>query len=160
MGGTQTDTPGAVEARATPVFTARAHITGGRDGHATTGHGYPQLALAVPAELGGKGSAGAEATNPEELFAMGYGACFLSALCFHARQQKLSAKAFELDAIVVLGQEEGGAMGLAVELRASLPGVAPAKAAELMHAAHEGCPYSRATRGNVPVRLFVGDEPV
>ena len=72
----------------------------------------------------------------------------------------MSAKAFELDSTVVLGQEERGAMGLAVELRASLPGVDHAKAAELMHAAHDACPYSRATRGNVPVRLLVDDEPV
>ena len=160
MGGTQTDSGTAAQPGTTPVFTARAHITGGRDGRATTDRGYPELALAVPAELGGKGGAGPEATNPEELFAMAYGACFLSAVCFLARQQKLSAKAFELDSTVVLGQEEGGAMGLAVELRASLPGVDRAKAAELMHAAHDACPYSRATRGNVPVRLLVGDEPV
>jgi osmotically inducible protein OsmC len=160
MGGTQTDSAPAAQPGTTPVFTARAHITGGRDGRATTERGYPELALAVPAELGGKGGAGPEATNPEELFAMAYGACFLSALCFLARQQKLSAKAFELDSTVVLGQEVGGAMDLAVELRASLPGVDHAKAAELMHAAHDACPYSRATRGNVPVRLLVDDEPV
>jgi Ohr subfamily peroxiredoxin len=101
-----------------------------------------------------------EATNPEELFALGYGACFLSALSLIARSQKISAKAFEMDARVAIGQEDDGNFGLAVELHGTLPGVEPAKAAELMRSAHTVCPYSRATKGNVDVALFVGDEPV
>ncbi len=110
-------------------------------------------------ELGGP-SDQPEATNPEELFALGYGACFLSALSLVARGQKISAKRFEIESRVVLGQEDGGAFGLAVELHGTLPDVEPDKAADLMRTAHSVCPYSRATRGNIDVALFVGDDPV
>jgi Ohr subfamily peroxiredoxin len=139
------------------LYTARAHVVGGRDGRATAADGFPDLLVKPPVEMGGPDVA--EATNPEELFALGYGACFLSALSLVARGQRISAKDFTLDSAVSLGKE-GDAFGLAVELHGTLPGVDPSTAAELMHAAHRVCPYSRATRGNVEVRLFVGDEPL
>ena len=141
-----------------PLYTAAAHVTGGRDGRATAVDGHPDLSLKPPAELGGP--ADAEATNPEELFALGYGACFLSALSLVARGQKISAKAFEMDARVVLGQDDDGGFGLAVELHGTLTGVEDEKAAELMRTAHTVCPYSKATQGNIGVALFVGETPV
>ncbi len=99
-----------------------------------------------------------EATNPEELFALGYGACFLSALSLVARGRKISAKAFTIDAAVAIGSDDDGGFGLAVELHGDLPGVDDETAAELMRTAHTVCPYSKATRGNVEVKLFVGDQ--
>lgn len=140
------------------LYTARATANGGRDGRATSADGHPDLALKPPPELGGP-SDQPEATNPEELFALGYGACFLSALSLVARQQKISAKEFRIDSAVDLGQDSDGGFGVAVELHGTLPGVDDAKARELLHAAHEVCPYSKATRGNIDVRLFLGDEP-
>jgi len=143
-----------------PLYTAAATATGGRDGSTTTADGRIELALKPPAELGGPDDR-PDATNPEELFALGYGACFLNALSRIARErEKISAKAFTMDARVVLGQEEDKTFNLAVELHGTLPDVEPGKAAELMRAAHEICPYSRATRGNLDVALFVGETPV
>jgi Ohr subfamily peroxiredoxin len=139
------------------LYTARAHNAGGRDGRATAADGFPDLVVKPPVELGGPDVA--EATNPEELFALGYGACFLSALSLVARSQGVSTEAFRIDSAVSLGRE-GEAFGLAVELHGTLPGVEPERAAELMRAAHHVCPYSRATRGNVDVRLVVADQPV
>ena len=141
-----------------PLYTARAHNVGGRDGRATAADGSPDLSIKPPPELGGPEEP--DATNPEELFALGYGACFLSALSLVARGQKISAKRFEIDSRVVLGQEDGGGFGLAVELHGTLPDVEPDKAAELMRTAHTVCPYSKATQGNIDVALFVGDDPV
>ncbi len=140
------------------LYTAGARATGGRDGRATAADGHPDLPLKPPKELGGPDQP--DATNPEELFALGYGACFLSALSLVARQQKISAKRFEIDSRVVLGQEDDGGFGLAVELRGTLPDVEPGKAAELMRTAHTVCPYSKATKGNIDVALFVGDDRV
>ncbi|HEX8102471.1 MAG TPA: organic hydroperoxide resistance protein [Solirubrobacteraceae bacterium] len=142
-----------------PLYTAGAHNVGGRDGRATALDGTPDLAIKPPPELGGPADQ-PDATNPEELFALGYGACFLSALSLVARQQKISAKRFEIDSKVILGQEEDGGFGLAVELHGTLPDVEPEQAAELMRTAHTVCPYSKATQGNVDVALFVGDQPV
>lgn len=140
------------------LYTARAHNTGGRDGRATSADGDPDLVIKPPQEIGGPDQP--EATNPEELFALGYGACFLSALSLVARSQKISAKDFTIDSAVVLGQDEDGSFGLAVELHGTLPGVDAEEAANLMHHAHAVCPYSRATRRNIEVSLFVGDDPV
>jgi len=140
------------------LYTARAHNQGGRDGRATAVDGFPDLPVKPPPELGGP--ADTEATNPEELFALGYGACFLSALSFAARSQKISAKEFTIDAAVDFVQEDNGGFGIAVELHATMPGIDDDKAAELLHLAHRGCPYSKATRGNIDVRLYHGDQPV
>jgi lipoyl-dependent peroxiredoxin len=143
-----------------PLYTATATCTGGRDGRAQGSGNHPDLLIKPPVELGGRPADQPEATNPEELFALGYGACFLSALSLVARGQKISAKAFSIDSRVVLGQEDDGGFGLAVELHGTLPGVEGDKAAELMRTAHSVCPYSKATRGNVEVALFVGEAPV
>src|SRR4051812_48019832 len=138
------------------LYTARAHNQGGRDGRATAADGNPDLVIKPPQELGGPGDM-PEATNPEELFALGFGACFLSALSLVARSQKISAKEFTIDSAVDLVQEDDGGFGVAVELHGTLPGVEDDQAAELMRTAHGVCPYSKATRGNIEVRLFVGD---
>jgi lipoyl-dependent peroxiredoxin len=142
-----------------PLYTAAATATGGRDGSTATADGRIELLLKPPAALGGPADQPA-ATNPEELFALGYGACFLNALARIARMQKISAKAFTMDAKVVLGQEEDQTFNIAVELHGTLPEIEPEKAAELMRSAHDICPYSRATRGNIEVGLFVGETPV
>lgn len=141
-----------------PLYTAQAKATGGRDGRATASDGHPDLLLKPPAALGGPTDQ--EATNPEELFALGYGACFLNALQRVARMQKLSAKAYAMDSRVVLGQEEDQTFSLAVELHGELPGVELEQAKELMRTAHTVCPYSKATQGNIDVALFVGETPV
>ena len=141
------------------LYTARAHNKGGRDGRATAADGHPDLVIKPPAELGGPSDL-PESTNPEELFALGFGACFLSALSLVARSQKISAKEFTIDSAVDLVQTDDGGFGVAVELHGTMPGVDDDKAAELMHTAHKVCPYSKATRGNIDVRMFVGDRPV
>ena len=138
------------------LYTAHAHCKGGRDGRATGADGHPDLLIKPPAEMGGPADQ-PEATNPEELFALGYGACFLSALTLVSRQQKISAKEFTIDSAVAIGPE-GKGFGLEVELHGTLPGVDDEKAAELMHTAHQVCPYSNATRGNIEVKLFLGDK--
>lgn len=139
------------------LYTAKARATGGRDGRATSADGHPDLLLKPPPAMGGPADR-PEATNPEELFALGYGACFLSALSLVSRQQKLSAKHFTVDTSVSIGADGGGGFGLAVELHGDLPDVDREKASELMRTAHSVCPYSRATRGNVEVRLFLDGE--
>jgi osmotically inducible protein OsmC len=141
-----------------PLYTAHATASGGRDGRATARSGSPDLSLKPPAELGGP-SDQPDATNPEELFALGYGACFLSALQFSAGAKKLRTSKFTIDSAVSLGRDDSG-FGIAVELHGTLPDVDRETAAELMHTAHQECPYSRATRGNIEVKLFVGDEEI
>jgi Ohr subfamily peroxiredoxin len=142
----------------TALYTAKAHITGGRDGRATSADGHPDLLLKPPKELGGPDEP--EATNPEELFALGFGSCYLSALQLIARSQKMSAKEFTIDSAVSLVQDGERGFAVAVELHGNLPGVDPEKAAELMHTAHKVCPYSKATRGNIDVTLFLGDQQI
>ncbi|AYC33233.1 organic hydroperoxide resistance protein [Pseudomonas cavernae] len=134
------------------LYTATATATGGRDGRAVSSNGYLDVKLTTPRELGGQGG---EATNPEQLFAAGYSACFIGALKFVAGQKK---QAFPTDASITgkvgIGQIPGG-FGLEVELNISLPGLERAVAEELVAAAHQVCPYSNATRGNIDVRLNV-----
>lgn len=142
-----------------PLYTARAHITGGRDGRATAADGHPDVVLKPPVEMGGP-SDQPEATNPEELFALGYGACFLGALSLVAGRQKVSARDFSLDTAVTISKEDDGGFGISAELHGDLPGVDDEQAAELMRQAHQVCPYSKATRDNIDVRLFVGDRAV
>jgi len=131
------------------AYTAQAHTTGGRDGRSTTSDGLLDVRLAPPKEMGGKG----DATNPEQLFAAGYSACFLGALKYVAGQKKVALPAdAAIDASVSIGPIPTG-FGLAVELAISLPGVERAAAQELVDAAHIVCPYSNATRGNIDVAL-------
>ncbi|WP_017940083.1 organic hydroperoxide resistance protein [Zestomonas thermotolerans] len=132
------------------LYTATVTATGGRDGRAVSTDGNLDVKLTTPHELGGQGG---NATNPEQLFAAGYSACFIGALKFVASQKKIS---FPADASITgkvgIGQIPGG-FGLEVELNISLPGLDRAVAEELIAAAHQVCPYSNATRGNIEVRL-------
>ena len=133
------------------LYTAKAHTTGGREGRSTTDDGLLDVALQPPAEMGGKGGA----TNPEQLFAAGYSACFIGALKFVAGQKKIAVPAdTAVDASVAIGPIPNG-FGLAVELAVNLPGMDRAAAQELVEAAHVVCPYSNATRGNIDVTLTV-----
>lgn len=130
------------------VYTAVATSSGGRDGRAVSGDGKIDLSLTAPTEMGGPGTG----TNPEQLFAAGYSACFNSALGSVARKAGVTARGSEVTAHVGIGPDAGG-FALAVELEVKIPGVDAAKATELAEAAHQVCPYSRATRGNVEVKL-------
>ncbi|RMM12495.1 Organic hydroperoxide resistance protein [Pseudomonas caricapapayae] len=134
------------------LYTAVATATGGRDGRAVSDDKILDVKLATPKELGGAGGA---ATNPEQLFAAGYSACFIGALKFVAGQSKRSIPTdTSITAHVGIGQIPGG-FGLDIDLHVSLPGLEQADAQQLVDAAHVVCPYSNATRGNVDVRLHV-----
>jgi osmotically inducible protein OsmC len=130
------------------VYTASATAHGGRAGHVTSSDGIIDLDLRAPKELGGPG----EATNPEQLFAAGYSACYQGALGLVAKKQGVDASKSTVTAEVGFGPE-GGGYGIAVTLRASVPGVDAETLKGLMDAAHQVCPYSKATRGNIPVEL-------
>jgi lipoyl-dependent peroxiredoxin len=136
------------------LYTAEATATGGRDGRARSPDGYLDLNLKPPKEVGGPDE---PATNPEQLFAAGYSACFLSALSLIARSQKISAKAFTVTARVDLGQTDDGGFGIATELRCELPDVEQELAEKLVQSAYEHCPYSKATRGNIPITIYAGE---
>lgn len=134
------------------LYTATATATGGRDGRAVSSDGNLDVKLTTPRELGGQGG---DATNPEQLFAAGYSACFIGALKFVAGQKKQALPAAtSIIGKVGIGQIPNG-FGLAVELDISLPGLDQAAAQALVDAAHQVCPYSNATRGNIAVRLNV-----
>jgi lipoyl-dependent peroxiredoxin len=133
-------------------YTAEATATGGRRaGRATSPDGVLDLPIAPPKEVGGPGGA----TNPEQLFAAGYAACFDNALGSIARRAKVDVGKTSVTARVGLGRAAEGGYGLEVELRVSVPGVPSDQAEELVAKAHQLCPYSRATRGNIEVRLTV-----
>jgi lipoyl-dependent peroxiredoxin len=134
------------------LYTARATATGGRGGHAVSDDGLLDVELRMPAEMGGPGGG----TNPEQLFAAGYAACFQSALAGIGRREKVDTSASTVEADVTIGPIHGGAYGLAVKLRVIIPGVDSAQARSLVEAAHQVCPYSNATRGNIDVELEVG----
>jgi osmotically inducible protein OsmC len=133
------------------LYTAQATATGGRDGRALSSDNKLDVALSTPKELGGAGGNG---TNPEQLFAAGYSACFLSALKFVAAHAKVALPA---DAAVTgevgIGSNGKGGFGLAAELRVALPGLDREAAQSLVNKAHEVCPYSNATRGNIEVKI-------
>ncbi|WP_299958875.1 organic hydroperoxide resistance protein [uncultured Modestobacter sp.] len=132
------------------VYTAVATATGdGRNGHTRSSDGLVDLDLATPKEMGGEGGA----TNPEQLFAAGYAACFLSALKMIARKQQAPISDAGVTAEVGIGPNDAGGFGLEVALHVELGGVDQATADQLVEAAHQVCPYSNATRGNVPVTL-------
>ena len=133
------------------LYTANATAIGGRDGRVRSEDGIVDLALTMPKGLGGKGDPG---TNPEQLFAAGYSACFGSALALVARMQKIRTGPVEISARVSIGAIEGG-YGLAVELVGKMPELPREQAEALMNTAHQVCPYSRATRGNIEVKLSV-----
>lgn len=130
------------------VYTAHATVTGGREGHGATDDGRLDVQLSTP---GGNGTG----TNPEQLFAIGYAACFQGAMAGVARQMKVDVSDNVIEASVDLGPTEGGAFGIAVTLNVSVPSLETAQAKELVEAAHQVCPYSNATRGNIDVTLNV-----
>jgi len=137
------------------AYTAEALSTGsGRSGQVRTSDGRVDLQLAPPAELGGSG----EGTNPEQLFAAGYAACFHSALLGVARQRKVTVEGSSVGARVSMGPVEGGGYGLAVQLEVTIPELDDVRAQELADAAHAVCPYSNATRGNIEVTVTVTDD--
>ena len=134
------------------LYTATAHATGdGRNGHARSEDGILDIDMRIPKEMGGAGGA----ANPEMLFAAGYAACFHSALKVVARQDKLNVDHTEVTASVGIGTLDNGGFGLTVDLLVSVPGVDKPAAEKLVAKAHEVCPYSNATRGNIPVTITV-----
>jgi Ohr subfamily peroxiredoxin len=134
------------------LYTAEATTTGGREGHARTSDGRLDVDLDVPSEMGGLGGRG---TNPEQLFAAGYAACFQSALLRIAAMRKLDLTGSQITARVGIGLISSGGFGLAAALDLDAPQIGR-EAFDLMRRAHETCPYSRATRGNIDVELTVG----
>jgi lipoyl-dependent peroxiredoxin len=135
------------------IYTAEAHVTGGRaEGHGRTSDGALEVDLRAPEELGGSGGG----TNPEQLFAIGFAACFESALGAVARRRRQEAGDVAIDSKVMLLPTEDRRFKLAVELAVTLPSVEDAdEAVELVRAAHQVCPYSNATRGNIPVEIVI-----
>jgi osmotically inducible protein OsmC len=140
------------------IYTAEAHVTGGRaEGHGRTSDGALEVDLRVPEEMGGGGGG----TNPEQLFAVGYAACFESALGGVARRRRQDAGDVAIDSQVMLLPTPDRRFKLAVTLAVSLPSIADAdEAVDLVRAAHQVCPYSNATRGNVDVSLTANGHPV
>lgn len=136
------------------LYTTKATATGGRDGKASSEDGKVQVKLSTPKELGGGGGDG---TNPEQLFASGYSACFLGALKFVAGKEKVKvADDSTVTATVGIGpRDDGKGFGLDVALEIHLPGIDKAQAESLVEKAHVVCPYSEATRNNLKVRLSV-----
>lgn len=139
----------------TNLYTAEALATGdGRDGHGRTSDGRVDVGLATPSEMGGSG----EGTNPEQLFAVGYAACFHSALRLVAEQANANVDDSTVGARVGLGKTEQGDLQLEVTLEITLPHLDRVEAEALANKAHEVCPYSRATRNNIDVTLTVTDD--
>jgi osmotically inducible protein OsmC len=140
------------------LYTARAHVTGGRaNGHGRTSDGVLEVDLRAPEEMGGQGGG----TNPEQLFAIGYSACFESALGTAGRRRRQEVADVAIDAQVTLYPNDERGFALGVELDVTLPSVEDAaEAAELVRAAHRICPYSNATRGNIDVVLTANGRPV
>lgn len=139
------------------LYNAEAHVTGGRvAGHGRTSDGALEVDLRTPVEMGGEGGG----TNPEQLFAVGYAACFEGALAAVARRQKLEVGDVEIDSEVALMTGEDRSFTIAVELHVFLPSVEGEDAVELVRAAHKVCPYSNATRGNIKVELTANRAPV
>lgn len=133
------------------IFTAQAKAKGGRDGHITSEDQVLDLDLSTPKAMGGPGKVGA--TNPEQLFAAGYAACFEGALGVAARQAKVRLEEVTVEAFIGFGKAEDGGFGISADLHVNLPGLAQAQAQELVEQAHQICPYSRATKGNIEVTL-------
>lgn len=143
---------------AKPIYTAEATVTGGRaEGHGATTDGALDVQLRMPEEMGGQGGG----TNPEELFAVGYAACLESALGVVGRRERAEVGDVSIDSRVSLLPTEERGFKLAVELDVSLPQVRDAEQAKrIVAAAHQVCPYSNATRGNIDVKLTANGEPL
>ena len=133
------------------LYSTRGSATGGRDGQARSEDGTFEVKLSTPKALGG---AGGEGSNPEQLFAAGYSACFIGALKVAGQQLKLKVPAeTTVTATVGIGPRSEGGFGITADLSVDLPGVEQAEAQKLVDLAHQICPYSNATRGNVDVGL-------
>ncbi|HEX5365504.1 MAG TPA: organic hydroperoxide resistance protein [Acidimicrobiales bacterium] len=134
------------------TYATTAHATGdGRDGHVQTDDGLVDMDLRIPKEMGGQGGA----ANPEQLFAAGYAACFHSALKVVGRERNADVTGTEVSVTIGIGPRPGGAFGLGAEIDVHIPGADAATAQELAERAHEVCPYSNATRGNMEVQLTI-----
>ena len=140
------------------LYTAQAAVTGGRvDGHGRTSDGALDVRLRTPSEMGGDGGG----TNPEQLFAVGYAACFEGAIGVTGRRERVEVGDVSIDSRVTLSPTEERGFRLGVELDVTLPQVDdPNQAARIVEAAHRVCPYSNATRGNIEVRMTVNGRPV
>lgn len=137
------------------LYTATATVHGGREGSVQSSDGVLKHNLSMPKELGGAGGTG---TNPEQLFAAGYGACYESALANIARKEGVKLQDVEVTSNVSIGKDDSdGGFMLSVRMDVKLPGIEKAKAEELAKKAHEFCPYSKATRGNIEVELKIVD---
>lgn len=136
------------------IYSATSTAWGGRDGRVASSDNRLDFQLSMPKGVGGDDGPG---TNPEQLFATGYAACFHSALKAVARSRKVDVADSAVSVTVELRTEEGGGFGLAARIEAQLPGVERATAQELVDAAHQLCPYSRATRGNIPSEVVLVD---
>jgi lipoyl-dependent peroxiredoxin len=134
------------------LYTAEAIVEGGRNGHGRTSDGRLDLELSIPESMGGDGG---EGTNPEQLFAVGYAACFQSAMLGVARGRALDVSDSQITARVGIGPTGHGGFTLQVSLDLHAPGISYEDASELMARAHERCPYSNATRGNIDVSLTI-----
>jgi lipoyl-dependent peroxiredoxin len=139
------------------LYTAGAHVTGGRaEGHGRTTDGVLEVDLRLPPEMGGQGGG----TNPEQLFAVGYAACFEGAIGAVARRMKVDPEAVAIDSRVNLHPTEERGFKLSVNLDITLSGVEGDQAKKLIDAAHHVCPYSNATRGNIDVNITINGEPL
>jgi osmotically inducible protein OsmC len=139
------------------LYTAQATVSGGRgEGRGSTSDGALDVSLRLPAEMGGAGGG----TNPEQLFAVGYAACFEGALGVVGQQAGVETGDASIDSSVSLVITDSGAYNIAVELEVTLPSVDDDKAVEVVRSAHEVCPYSNATRGNIDVALTANGQPV
>lgn len=134
------------------MYTAVATATGGRNGHVKSDNGVLDLQVRMPKALGGRDD---ENTNPEQLFAAGYAACFDSALNLILKQARIKTGETSVTAKVSLGQTENGGFGLAVEMAVNIPNITLVEAENFVEKAHQVCPYSNATRGNIEVKLTV-----
>jgi osmotically inducible protein OsmC len=139
------------------LYTATAEVTGGRDkGQGRSGDGALEVDLRLPPEMGGQGGG----TNPEQLFAVGYAACFESAIGAVARRARVDTGDAVIASSVSLHPNDSKGFDLSVQLDVTLPSVDAVQAVELVRAAHHVCPYSNATRGNIPVTLTANGQPV
>jgi osmotically inducible protein OsmC len=136
-----------------PLYVASATVTSGREGHGETSDDNVKVTFSPPKELGGNPKPGA--TNPEQLFALGYASCFGQAVKVVSGQQHVPLKDVTVHSDVTLGKTGTGGFGLAVKLLVHLPGVDRAQAEKIVQAAHQICPYSNATRGNIDVQIGV-----
>lgn len=138
------------------LYTAEATAQGGREGHVVSSDNNLDVKLVIPTEMGGPGGAG---TNPEQLFAAGYAACFENALLVAGRRQKKAVENAVVTARIGIGAIGHGALGLTATLHIKLPEMTRADAEALVTLAHQVCPYSNATRGNIEVNLIIEEPP-